>query len=112
MPRREPDRTVAFDPIRPKEVTTMKRILIACLLALMIVPSVASATYQMGDSPHAISTANGPRPAAPTPATPIVREVPQNADQTLPVVLASLALSVAVVGTGYVALRVRPMLRH
>ena len=88
----------------------MKRTLIACLLALMIVPSVASAAFQVGDSPHAISTANGPRPAAP-----VVREVhtitTHDGNQTVPVVLASLALSVAVVGTGYVALRVRPMLR-
>ena len=85
----------------------MKRTLIACLLALMIVPSAASATYQVGDSPHAISTANGPRPAAPVVHTITTHE----GNQTVPVVLASLALSVAVVGTGYVALRVRPMLR-
>jgi hypothetical protein len=86
----------------------MKRTLIACLLALMIVPAAASAAYQVGDSPHAISTANGPRPPAPIEVHNITTH---DANQTLPVVLASLALSVAVTGTGYVALRVRPMLR-
>jgi len=94
----------------------MKRILIICMLALTIVPSVASAAYQVGDSPHAISTANGPRPAAPLPAAaPVVREVhtitTHTGNQTVPVVLAALALSVAVAGTGYVTLRIRPLLR-
>jgi hypothetical protein len=110
MPLQEPKRTVTFDPNRPEGGHPMKRILVLCLLALTIVPSVASAAYQVGDSPTAISTANGPRPAAP-----VVREVhtitTHTGNQTVPVVLAALALSVAVAGTGYMTLRIRPLLR-
>lgn len=99
--------------------TDMKRLLLGCLVALLLVPAVANATYQVGDSPSAISQANGPRPAAPVPAattsTRIVREVhnitTHDGSPTVAVVLAALALSVAIAGTGYVALRVRPMLR-
>jgi hypothetical protein len=94
--------------------TDMKRLLLGCLLALLLVPAAANAAYTVGDSPHAISRENGPRPAAPVATAPptIVRNITtHDSNQTVPVVLAALALSVAIAGTGYVALRVRPMLR-
>jgi hypothetical protein len=91
----------------------MKRALLACLLALMIVPAVAGATFPVGDSPHTISTENGPRPAAPVPASASAPRIitTHEGSQTLPVVLAALALSVAIAGTGYVTMRIRPLLR-
>ena len=46
----------------------MKRALLACLLALMIVPAAAGAAFLVGDSFYAISTANGSRPSAPVPS--------------------------------------------
>jgi hypothetical protein len=91
----------------------MRRALLACLLALMIVPAAAGAAYQVGDSPHAISVANGPRPPAPLPpaaSTPRVITTHEGSP-TVAVVLAALALSVAIAGTGYVTLRIRPLLR-
>jgi hypothetical protein len=122
MPRGGSGRTVVFDSITPKEVTVrtdLKRLLLGCLLALLIVPAAASATYPMGDGPGPVSHENGARPAAPGPvasSTPtIVREVrnvtTHDGSQTFTIVLAALALSVAITGAGYVALRVRPMLR-
>lgn len=97
--------------------THTKRIFLAFMLALLLVPAAAGATYQRGDSPAAISAANGPRPAViPADTTPaIVHEIrtvtTHEKSDTLPVVLAALALSVALTATGYVALRVRPMPR-
>jgi hypothetical protein len=116
MPPKRRAHTVLLDCDPPKEVTVrldMKRLLLGFLLALLLVPAAANAAYTVGDSP--VSHENGPRPAAPTAAVApptIVRNVTtHDSSQTLPVVLAALALSVAIVGTGYVALRVRPMLR-
>ena len=91
----------------------MKRAVLACLLALMIVPAAAGAAFPVGDSPHAISTANGPRPPAPVPPAATAPRVvaTHEGSQTVPVVLAALALSVAIAGTGYVTMRIRPLLR-
>jgi hypothetical protein len=118
MPPGRPAHTVLLDPrITPKEVTVrtdMKRLLLGCLLALLLVPAAANAAFTVGDSPHAVRAENGPGSAASAPAAPptIVRNITTHeGSQTVPVVLAALALSVAIAGTGYVALRVRPSLR-
>src|SRR5947208_6295724 len=98
-----------------KEVTVnMNRLLLGCLLALLLVPAAASATYPAGDGPGGISRENGARPAATAATAPptIVRNITtHDGSQTVPLVLAALALSVAIAGSGYVALRVRPSLR-
>ena len=91
-------------------------VLAACLAAALAVPAGASAMFRV-DGPVAVSHENGPavvvRPTS-TPSPSIVREirtVTDNGDQTLPIVLGSLALAIALTGTGYVALRLRPLRR-
>jgi hypothetical protein len=95
----------------------VKRIFLSCLLALLLVPAAANAVFPVGDRPDGVNAENGPAPTVSHPASSpqIVREVrtitTHDGSQTLTVVLAALALSVALSATGYVALRVRPMLR-
>ena len=88
----------------------MKRIVLGCLLALMLVPAAANAVYPAGDRPAGVSAENGPRPALVAATAPQVVTTHEG-NQTLPVVLAALALSIAITASGYVVLRVRPMLR-
>ena len=101
--------------------THLKHAVAACLLAALLVPAAAGAVYQRGDRPAGIRSVDGPAltPAQSSPAadsTPrIVREVrtvtSHDGNPTVAVVLGALSLSVALAGTGYVALRVRPLLR-
>jgi hypothetical protein len=87
--------------------------LTACLVAALAVPAGASAMPR-GDGPIAVRHENMPVAAAshPTPASVVreIRTVTDGTDQTLPTALAAIALAVALCGTGYVALRLRPML--
>jgi hypothetical protein len=106
------------------------RVLAACLTAGLALPAGASAMLPRPDgppvAPHANAPAvvvhapairheNGPasavRPTS-TAAPSVVREirtVTDGTDQTLPIALGAFALAIALSGTGYIALRVRPM---
>jgi hypothetical protein len=88
----------------------MKRMLLGCLVALLLIPAAAYAVYPVGDGPGGVRAENGPAPAVVQATAPPVVTTHESS-QTLPVVLAALALSIAITASGYVVLRVRPMLR-
>jgi hypothetical protein len=88
------------------------RLLIVCVVAAFAFPAAAGATFQAGSPPTAIRAENGPgrtqaqRQPSAAPLTQIIRNETTN---TLPVVLAGLALGVAIGGAGYVTVRLRSL---
>jgi hypothetical protein len=103
----------------PKEDTMkkFKRSLAACLVALLAIPAAAAATFPKGDpamreglSPSALVNPG----TAQTPATHIVREVrvvTHGGDSTVAIALSAAALGIALGGTAYIAMRLRPVAR-
>jgi hypothetical protein len=101
------------------------RALAACMVAALAVPATAAAMPQQ--SPAATPVTTSPFPLPPVhrdvpgtdPATAIapsavhvIRTVTVNsADNTLPTVLAAIALAIALTGAAYVTLRLRPLAR-
>ena len=88
------------------------RALAAFVLALLAVPAASSAMLPPPDPPShhgsAVATLDG---SAPQPVRDVRTVVTGRGDQTVAIVLGAAALAVALGGAGYVALRVRPMLR-
>jgi len=86
-------------------------VLIVCVVAALAIPAAASAMYQFGDSPTVAlhDGAGTPPPSAVSEAPPSV--IVNHTSTTLPIVLASVALGIALTGTVYVALRLRSLPR-
>jgi hypothetical protein len=101
------ERTVvsAHRTARHQEVTSMKRLLTICLLALLIVPAAASAMRPLEAPPLNYSN----NPATATPVVHQVRIVTNSNDNTLPIALGAIALGVSLIGFGYLTYRGRPM---
>jgi hypothetical protein len=99
--------TVVLDtPPAPKEVT-VKRLLLAFMLTLLLVPAAASAMRPVEDTPFRYDNVQATTPAV----VHEVRTVTKSPDNTLPIALAAAALGLTIAGFGYVALRMRPMPR-
>jgi hypothetical protein len=92
-------------------------LLIACIVALLAFPAAASATFQAGDTPTpatAIRHENGPAAdqSAPAPTSTVTRVINVGGSSTtLPTVLASVAMGIALSGTAYLAFRLRSLPR-
>lgn len=89
------------------------RVLIVCLVALLALPAVASATYPFGGSPGGVRHENGPADVAlPQAATaPPQSVIIHRGNSALPTILAAVALGVALTGTAYVVVRLRSLPR-
>ena len=96
-----------------------KRSLAVWLVALLAIPAAAAATFPKGDpamrregpSPSALVNSGT---AAQAPATHIVREVrvvTHGGDSTVAIALSAAALGIALGGTAYIAMRLRPIPR-
>jgi hypothetical protein len=85
-------------------------LLIVCVVAALALPAAASAMYQFGDSPT-VALRDGATPSPSTVSEPAPSVTVNHTSTTLPVVLASVALGIALTGTAYVALRLRSIPR-
>src|SRR4051794_4532484 len=92
---------------RHQEVTSMKRLLTICLLALFLVPAAASAMRPLEAPP--LNYANNPATSTPTTVVREVHVVTKTGDNTLPIALGAIALGVTLIGFGYLTYRGRPM---
>jgi len=80
----------------------VKRLTLACILALLLVPAAASAMRPLEAPPF--NYANNP--ATPPPAVVHeVRTVTKSSDNTLPIALGAVALGVSLIGFGYLTYR-------
>ncbi len=93
--------------VTTKEVP-VKRLLIASLLALLLVPAAASAMLPREDPPVGVRHENGPALSSPAAR---ITTTNGGGDSTLSIVLASAALGIALGGTAYMTFRLRPMQR-
>lgn len=103
------------------------RVIAACLVVALAAPAAATAMPQQSAPAAAVAASPfplapvhrdipGTAPTAPTASAPsavrVVRSVTvTNANTTLPIVLAAIALAIALTGAAYVTLRLRPVAR-